>query len=270
LSSLDGLVADGRRLNACGAIENALNGAITPTLIGEVEIDGEPIFGQTLTVIADLIAIPAIPDLGELTYQWKRDTTDIEGAVFSTYTLTEDDVDERICVQVTAENCLGTIISPFVGPVIKAEQEKPEAPQMESRTETSITLVAIHGCEYNINGSDWQSFPIFDSLTPNTDYVFTQRKMETRSHYASPVSPEATFCTMPYDQICENDRSTFKIYPNPAKRYVIVEGRGLLTVVDTQGQIVLTKEIKGKEKLELPQGLFFVKLGRETKKIVVE
>ena len=50
----------------------------------------------------------------------------------------------------------------------------------------------------------------------------------------------------------------------------MVEGRGLLTVVDTQGQIVLTKEIKGKEELDLPQGLFFVKLGGETKKIVVE
>jgi hypothetical protein len=239
-------------------------------LNGEVKIDGEPIFGQTLTAIVDLIAIPAIPDLGELTYQWKRDTTDIEGAVFSTYTLTEDDVDGRICVQVTAENCLGTVISPFIGPVIKAEQEMPEAPQMESRTETSITLVAIDSCEYNINGSDWQSSPIFDGLTPNTAYVFTQRKMETRSYYASPVSPEATFCTMPYDQVCENHRSTFKIYPNPAKRYVMVEGRGLLTIVDTQGQIVLTKEIKGKEKLELSQGLFFVKLGGETKKIVVE
>jgi subtilisin family serine protease len=270
LPSLDGLVAEGRRLNAYGAIENALNGAITPTLNGEVKIDGEPIFGQTLTAIVDLIAIPAIPDLGELTYQWKRDTTDIEGAVFSTYTLTEDDVDGRICVQVTAENCLGTVISPFIGPVIKAEQEMPEAPQMESRTETSITLVAIDSCEYNINGSDWQSSPIFDGLTPNTAYVFTQRKMETRSYYASPVSPEATFCTMPYDQVCENHRSTFKIYPNPAKRYVMVEGRGLLTIVDTQGQIVLTKEIKGKEKLELSQGLFFVKLGGETKKIVVE
>lgn len=270
LPSLDGLVAEGRRLNAYGAIENLLNGVTTPSLIGEVKIDGEPVFGQTLTAITDLGSIPSIPDLGELAYQWKRDTTAIEGAVFQTYTLTEDDIDENICVQVTAENCVGTVISPLVGPVRKAEQAMPEAPQMESNTDTSITLVAVEGCEYNINGGDWQDSTLFDGLTPNTSYLFTQRKKETRSYYASPTSPEAEFCTMPYDQLCENHRSLFKIYPNPAKGYVIIEGTGTMTVTNALGQTIMTKKIKGKEKLELPQGLYFVTLGGETRKIVVE
>ena len=270
LPSLDGLVAEGRRLNAYGAIENALNGAITPTLIGEVKIVGEPVFGQTLTAVTDLGSIPSIPDLGELTYQWRRDTTAIEGAVYSTYTLTEDDIYERICVQVTAENCVGSITSPFIGPIKKAEQTMPEAPQMENNTDSSITLVAIEGCEYNIDGGEWQLSPIFEGLTPSTSYTFTQRKMETRSHYASPTSPEAVFCTRPYDQLCENHRSIFKIYPNPAKRYVIVEGTGTMTVTNALGQIILTKEIKGKEKMELPQGMYFVTLGGETRRIVVE
>ena len=270
LPSLDGLVAEGRRLNAYGAIENLLHGVTTPTLIGEVKIDGEPVFGRTLTAITDLGSIPSIPDLGELTYQWRRDTTDIEGAVFQTYTLTEDDIDENICVQVTAENCVGAVISPFVGPIRKAEQAMPEAPQMESNTETSITLVAIEGCEYNIDGGEWQDFPFFEGLTPSTSYTFTQRRKETRSYYASPASPEAVFCTMPLTRLCENHRSIFKIYPNPAKRYVIVEGTGTMTVTNALGQTILTKEIKGKEKFELPQGMYFVTLGGETRKIVVE
>jgi hypothetical protein len=270
LPSLDGLVAEGRRLNAYGAIENLLHGVTTPTLIGEVKIDGELVFGQTLTAVTDLGSIPSIPDLGELTYQWRRDTTDIEGAVFQTYTLTEDDIDENICVQVTAENCVGAVISPFVGPIRKAEQAMPEAPQMESNTETSITLVAIEGCEYNLDGGEWQESPVFEGLTPSTSYTFTQRKKETRSYYASPASPEAVFCTMPLTRLCENHRSIFKIYPNPAKRYVIVEGTGTMTVTNTLGQIILTKEIKGKEKMELPQGMYFVILGGETRKIVVE
>ena len=270
LTSLNGLVAEGRRLNAYGAIENLLNQTVTPTLIGEVKIDGEPVFGQTLTAITDLNSMPSIPDLGELSYQWKRDTTDIEGAVFQTYTLSEDDIDLLISVQVTAENCEGTVTSPLVGPVRKAEQAMPEAPQMESNTDTSITLVAVEGCEYNINGGEWQDSTLFDSLTPNTSYLFTQRKKETRSQYASPVSPEAVFCTMPYDGICEQHRSTFKAYPNPAKGHVIIEGSGNLTVTNALGQTIITKEIKGKEKLELPQGMYFVTMGGETRKIVVE
>ena len=106
LPSLDGLVASGRRLNAYGAIESALNGTIIPTLTGEVNIIGEPFFGEILTAQTALGSTPAIPDLGALHYQWRRDTTDIEGAVYSTYTLTEDDVFESICVQERSSLCL--------------------------------------------------------------------------------------------------------------------------------------------------------------------
>ena len=270
LPSLDGLVAAGRRLNAYGAIESVLYDSIIPTLTGEVNISGEPFFGETLTTETNLGSTPSIPDLGELHYQWRRDTTAIEGAVYSTYTLTEDDIFEKVCVQVTAENCTGAITSPLFGPIKKAEQPMPEAPQMESNTDTSITLVAIEDGEYNINGSDWQPSPVFEGLMPSTSYIFTQRKKETRSHYASPVSPEAVFCTMPYDHLCENHRSIFKVYPNPAKGYIIIEGTGNMTVTNALGQTILTKEIKGKEKLVLPQGMYFVTMGSETRKIVVE
>ncbi len=270
LPSLDGLVASGRRLNAYGAIESVLYDSIIPTLTGEVNISGEPFFGETLTAETNLGSTPSIPDLGELHYQWRRDTTAIEGAVYSTYTLTEDDIFEKVCVQVTAENCTGAITSPLFGPIKKAEQPMPEAPQMESNTDTSITLVAIEDGEYNINGSEWQPSPVFEGLMPSTSYIFTQRKKETRSHYASPVSPEAVYCTMPYDHLCENHRSTFKVYPNPAKGYIIIEGTGNMTVTNALGQTILTKEIKGKEKLELPHGMYFVTMGGETRKIVVE
>ena len=269
LTSLDGLVASGRRLNAYGAIENLLNQTVTPTLVGEVEIDGEPVFGQTLTAISELSSIPSIPDLGELSYQWKRDTTNIEGAISQNYTLTDDDIDEIIKVQVTAENCIGSVVSPFVGPVRKAEQAMPEAPQMESNTDTSITLVAVEGCEYNINGSEWHPSPLFEGLMPSTSYSFTQRKKETRSHYASPVSPAAVFATMP-DQVEENREITFSVFPNPAKGYITIEGIGILNITNVLGQTILTKEIKGKEKMELPQGLYFVTMGNKTQKVVVE
>ena len=270
LQSLEGLVASERRLNAYNAIESILYDSITPELIGEVNIIGESFYGETLTAESVLSSIPSIPDLGTLSYQWWRDTTAIEGAVDSTYTVTEDDVFERIRVQVTAANCTGVLTSPYFGPIKKAEQAMPEAPQLESSTDTSITLVAIEDGEYNINGSAWQPSPVFEGLMPSTSYTFTQRKKETRSHYASPVSPEAVYCTMPYDELCENHRSTFKVYPNPSNGHVTIEGFGTLTVMNTLGQTILTKEIKGKEKLELSQGIYLVKMGGETRKIVVE
>ena len=146
----------------------------------------------------------------------------------------------------------------------------PDAPLLENNTDSSITLVAIEGGEYNINYGEWQDSPVFEGLIPNTSYTFTQRKKETRSHYASPISPEAVFCTLPYDQLDENYRSTFKVYPNPAKGYIMIEGTGTMTITNALGQTILTKEIKEKEKVELPQGLYFVKMGDETLKIVVE
>lgn len=269
LPSLDGLVNSGRRLNAYGAIESALYDSITPTLLGEVNITGEAFFGETLTAQTELSCTPPIPELGELSYQWKRDTTTIEGAVYSTYTLTEDDVFEKICVQVTAENCTGAITSPLFGPIKKAEQPAPDAPQMESSTESSITLVTLEDGEYNINGGEWQHSPVFEDLEPETSYTFTQRKMETRSHYASPISPEAVFDTKP-DHLGEIQRNAFKVYPNPANGYIIVEGTGVVTLTNALGHTIMTKEINGKAKMELPQGLYFVKMGDKTQKIVVE
>lgn len=63
-----------------------------------------------------LLTSPFNP-IWELSYQWIRDTTAIDGAVFQTYSLTEADVEAMIMVQVTAANCQGTVTSLGVGPV---------------------------------------------------------------------------------------------------------------------------------------------------------
>ena len=270
LPSLDGLVASSRRLNAYGAIESLLNNEVIPVLNGSVGIEGELVFGQTLTAVADLTSTPDSPDLGELSYQWRNDANDIEGAVYPTYTLAESDVDQWISVQVTAANCTGVVTSSDVGPVRKADQTMPEGPQMESNTETSITLVTVEGCEYNIDGGRWQDSPRFEGLTPSTLYTFTQRKKETRSHYASPISPEAEFGTAPADGIDENLNGDIRVYPNPSKGSVTVEGTGVLTVTNLLGQEVYSKVIDGKETLELPMGIYFVTIDGKTVKLLVE
>lgn len=68
----------------------------------------------------------------------------------------------------------------------------------------------------------------------------------------------------------EEDSQAFMVYPNPAQGRFTVEGTGKLTISNMVGQTILNKEIDGKTTIELPQGLYFVKLGGETRKIVVE
>ncbi len=68
----------------------------------------------------------------------------------------------------------------------------------------------------------------------------------------------------------ENEATAFMVYPNPVKDRFTVEGTGVMTVTNTLGQTILTREIEGKTIVELPQGMYFVKLGGVTRKVVVE
>lgn len=68
----------------------------------------------------------------------------------------------------------------------------------------------------------------------------------------------------------ENEGQQCRVYPNPAQGRFTVEGTRKLMISNMFGQTILNKEIDGKTTIELPQGLYFVKLGGETRKIVVE
>lgn len=68
----------------------------------------------------------------------------------------------------------------------------------------------------------------------------------------------------------EAEMELFSLYPNPAQGRFTVEGTGTVTISNVMGQTVLTRKIDGKETIALPRGMYFVKLGNETRKIVVE
>lgn len=70
--------------------------------------------------------------------------------------------------------------------------------------------------------------------------------------------------------VSENEVSRLKVYPNPSNGTFTVEGDGRLSVLNLLGQEILTQEVEGKTTLELPQGIYFVKLGSATRKVVVE
>lgn len=72
------------------------------------------------------------------------------------------------------------------------------------------------------------------------------------------------------DAIEETEYTAFEVWPNPTQGRFTVEGKGKMTITNTLGQIILTKDIDGKESIELPQGLYIVKLNSMTQKIIVE
>ena len=65
---------------------------------------------------------------------------------------------------------------------------QPAAPQAESITYNSITLVADPAMEYCIEGGSWTNHNVFTGLEPDTAYVFYQRYRETDTAYASEAS----------------------------------------------------------------------------------
>ena len=68
----------------------------------------------------------------------------------------------------------------------------------------------------------------------------------------------------------EHETATFSVYPNPSNGIITVESTDTLTVTNVLGQRIVAKEISGMETIELLQGIYFVKMGDETRKIVVE
>lgn len=66
--------------------------------------------------------------------------------------------------------------------------EPPAAPKIETVTDTKIVLVKQDGCEYSINGTDWQDSNVFDGLRANTEYVVYSRVKATEGVLASSAS----------------------------------------------------------------------------------
>ena len=62
-------------------------------------------------------------------------------------------------------------------------QDKAPRPTVKSKTETSIVLNSVAGCEYSKDGKTWQKSPTFSGLLVNTTYKFYQRYAEKQGGY---------------------------------------------------------------------------------------
>ena len=65
-------------------------------------------------------------------------------------------------------------------------------------------------------------------------------------------------------------KENVRVYPNPSNGTITIEGTGHLTVLNTLGQTVKELDLEGQTTMELPKGVFFVRINGTTKKVVVE
>ena len=73
--------------------------------------------------------------------------------------------------------------------ITKIEQNAPAAPRASSTGTNSITITAIPGAEFSIDGGKtWQASTIFDGLTPDTAYTIQAKYPGDQNHFESPVS----------------------------------------------------------------------------------
>lgn len=62
----------------------------------------------------------------------------------------------------------------------------------------------------------------------------------------------------------ENESEQLVLYPNPSEGTFVVEGRGRLSVVNSLGQQILTRDIEGQTTLHLPSGFYMLRLENES------
>jgi len=103
----------------------------------------------------------------------------------------------------------------------KSAQIKAEAPTLDGKNETSVTLVYIDGYEYSKDGIVWQSSNVFIGLEPSTQYTFYQRIAETATTEAGeasdglPVTTDAGLTGLKYDE----DSQEYHYYVNGERSY---------------------------------------------------
>ena len=89
----------------------------------------------------------------------------------------------------------------------KSNQPKAQMPVIETLKDKTVTLAAVPGCEYSIDGVNWQTSNEFTGLTINTEYNFYQRFAETDTHFAGEASDALVVTTLghQYDDACDTD-----------------------------------------------------------------
>ena len=172
-----------------GGVRSAAVVAMPAIINGTAIAAGTAKFGEVLTADTSNIDTTA----ATYSYQWKRGEMNIGSE--STYTIVVEDIGQPITVTVTGTGVYeGSITSEAVVPE-KADVIAPMAPKISIKTVNSVTLIAVAGQEYKVEGGAWQSSIVFTGLNKNTAYNFYTRIAETATHNASGISTALSVTT---------------------------------------------------------------------------
>lgn len=121
----------------------------------------------------------------------------------------------------------------------------PDAPQILLNRPTKVVLKETEGCEYSIDGENWQTSAVFDTLQSEKEYTFYQRAAEEEHHPASGMSEGTSITTLPYISVkdCtihldEADYSYTGMEIHPA---ISVEYEGMELVQNTDYTLAYTE-----------------------------
>ncbi len=79
---------------------------------------------------------------------------------------------------------------------IRTKSSAVNPPQLESKTDTTVTLKTVAGYEYRMGDGAWQDSPLFENLQPTQNYQFYQRIKESASVSGSEPSIALTITTL--------------------------------------------------------------------------
>ena len=153
-------------------------------------------------------------------------------------------------------------------------------------------ITAINGFDINLGTEDdWGYNEIHDNTNSGVIYDLynnsaydimavgnnwgTTSEQEVEDHivhqHDNPSYGLVTFIPfIGYDAVEETENATFVLAPNPAQGRFTIEGKGKLTIVNTLGQTLLSTTLDGQETIELPQGIYLVKLDNAVRKVLVK
>ena len=156
----------------------------------------------------------------------------------------------------------------------KTTPAKPAAPELDKKTDTTITVKTVAGQEYSIDGGkNWQTSGTFTGLTPETEYSIVTKITETSTANESPVSDALKVTTdkkadpstpTPTDKPTETPGSTTKPTETPTTP---TETPATPTETPASQKDKVTKTEKAAAKISINAGL---KVSQSGKKVTVK
>jgi len=119
---------------------------------------------------------------------WQKNNVFSGLTVLKTYTFYQ-----RIAETNTA---YASAASPALSFKVKNLSPKTAMPVLKEKTNNTIKIETVSGCEYSINGQSWSTSTVFGGLSPNTVYSIYARKPETDTHYSGAVSDALVVTTL--------------------------------------------------------------------------